>query len=179
MIGRAFVSMGAVLLLVAGTAVAQQAKTATGESRADQKFVQKAAEDGLAEVDLGKLASERGTSPEVKQFGEKMANDHGAANQELASLAQSKGITMPQEPDKKDQKLRDKLAKLSSSQFDREYMKAMVKDHKKDVAEFRRQSQKAKDPDVKAWASKTLPTLEGHLQLAEQTEKAVSAQAKR
>ncbi len=177
MIGRTFVAMGAVLLLAATTAGAQQAST--GESHADQKFITKAAQGGLAEVELGKLASQRASSAEVKQFGEKMATDHGAANQELTSLASSKGVSVPQQLDAKDQKLRDRLSTLSGADFDRAYMKTMVKDHRKDVAEFKRESAKAKDPDVKSWASKTLPTLESHLDLAQKTEKDVRAQGKR
>src|SRR5262249_55511746 len=136
--------------------------TAATKAAPDQSFVLEAAKGGMAEVELGKLAEEKASSPEVKKFGQRMADDHGKANDELKSLAQSKNITIPAS-DTKEQKLHDQLSKLSGSEFDKAYMKAMVADHKKDVNAFRKESQSGKDPELKAWAAKTLPTLEDHL----------------
>jgi putative membrane protein len=141
----------------------------------DQAFVLEAAKGGMAEVELGKLAAEKGSSPEVKKFGQRMADDHGKANTELKSLAQNKGINLPAAPDSKGEGLHDRLSKLSGAEFDKAYMKAMVSDHKKDVNAFRKESQSGKDPEVKAWAAKTLPTLEDHLKMAEQTNKGAVA----
>lgn len=140
----------------------------------DQTFVTKAARGGLAEVELGNLAKQKASSDQVKQFGDRMVSDHSKANSDLKTLAQNKNITLPTDLSAKDKALRDRLSKLSGDQFDRAYMQAMVKDHTKDVNEFRRESQSAKDPDVKAFAAKTLPTLEEHLQLAQQDAKAVA-----
>ena len=154
----------------------QQTKSDPGmtkESAADKTFVKKAAEGGLAEVELGKLAAEKGASPEVKQFGQKMVDDHGKANEQLKSLAQSKQIALPTELSSKDKALHDRLAKLSGPAFDRAYMHAMVTDHTKDVSEFRTASKSAVDPDVKSWASSTLPTLETHLKMAQDANRAV------
>ena len=139
----------------------------------DKLFVMNAAKGGLAEVDLGQLAADKGSSDEVKKFGQRMVADHSKANDELKSLAQQKNITLPTALDPKDKAAHDRLAKLSGAAFDRAYMQHMLADHRKDVNEFKHESTMGKDPDVKAWASKTLPTLEDHLKLAQDTNKAV------
>ena len=102
-----------------------------------------------------------------------MVDDHSKANDELKTLAKNKNITVPGDLEAKDKAERDRLSKLSGEAFDRAYMNAMLQDHRKDVSEFRTESTKGRDADVKAFASKTLPTLEDHLKLAQQTEKAV------
>ena len=139
----------------------------------DRKFLETAAKDGLAEVELGQLASQRAESPDVKQFGQRMVQDHGKANDQLKQLAQSKGMDVPTETDKSHQKKMAKLQKLNGAQFDKQYMDDMVKDHKKDVKEFEKQSKNAKDADVRAFAAKTLPTLQDHLKMAKDTQKKV------
>jgi putative membrane protein len=141
-----------------GEAGSGQGKVASG----DEKFMRKTAQHGRAEVELGKLASEKATTPSVKEFGARMAADHGKANEELMQLAQQKGVTLPAEPDAAHTSARERLAKLTAEAFDREYMQLMVRDHDADVREFDRQSKSAKDPDVKAWAGKTLPVLKEH-----------------
>ena len=140
---------------------------------ADRKFVMDAAKGGMAEVELGRLAVEKGSSDKVRKFGQRMADDHSKAGDELMTLASNKNITLPTDVDAKDKMLRRRLSKLTGDAFDRAYMQAMVTDHRKDVKEFRAESQTAKDPDVKAWAAKTLPTLEEHLKLAEDAHRAV------
>ncbi|HZP48635.1 MAG TPA: DUF4142 domain-containing protein [Vicinamibacterales bacterium] len=148
-------------------------KTMKSGSMGDQKFVHEAAAGGMAEVELGKLAQEKASSEEVKSFGKRMVDDHSKANDELKTLAQSKSITLPADLDAKDKALRDRLSKLSGAAFDRAYMQAMLNDHKKDVNEFRHESTSGSDPDVKSFAAKTLPTLEDHLKLAQDANKAV------
>jgi len=148
------------------------AKTASSAS-ADQTFVRKAAAGGMAEGELGKLATDKATNPQVKAFGQKMADDHGRANDELKTLAKNKNITLPSSLDAKDQALKDRLSKLSGDAFDKAYMQAMLKDHRADISEFNRESKSGKDPDVKSWAAKTLPTLESHMKLAQDDTKAV------
>ena len=142
---------------------------------ADRKFLEEAAKGGLAEVEMGQLASERGESPEVKQFGQRMVQDHGKANDQLKQLAQSKGIEIPTQTDKSHQKKMEKLQKLNGAQFDKQYMDDMVKDHKKDVKDFDKEARKAKDPDVKNFAAQTAPTLKEHLQMAQAALNASSA----
>lgn len=134
-----------------------------GHGVADNHFVMDAATGGMAEVELGKLAADKATKPEVKQFGQRMVDDHGKANDELKSLAQSKQITLPSAIDGKHKATIDRLSKLSGEAFDRAYVQEMLKDHQKDVAAFRSESKSGRDAEVKAWAAKTLPTLEEHL----------------
>ena len=144
----------------------------------DRKFVTEALKHGMAEVELGKLASEKASNDQVKQFGKRMADDHGKANEELQKIAQDKGITAPSELDAKHRRLHDRLSKMSGAEFDRAYMGEMVKDHRNDVKEFQREASRAKDPDVKGYASKTLPTLQEHLKQAETVRSQVSRTAK-
>ena len=140
---------------------------------ADKTFVQKAAVGGIAEVEMGKMAQQKGSSDQVKQFGSRMVEDHSKANDELKQVASSKGITLPTDLDAKHKSKMDKMQKLSGAQFDRAYMDDMVADHKEDVADFKKQASSGKDSDLKAFASKTLPTLEDHLKMAQSTDAAV------
>jgi len=148
--------------------------TSPAVSGAEREFMMKAAQGGLAEVEFGQLASQRAANPAVKQFGQRMVNDHSKANDQLKQLALRKGVLIPAELDSEHKELMDKLAKLNGAAFDREYMKNMVEDHEKDVKEFQEQAEGAADPDLKAFASNTLPTLEQHLQMARDTAKKVS-----
>jgi putative membrane protein len=132
----------------------------------DRNFLQDAAMGGLMEVELGRVAAQKGTSDAVKQFGQRMVDDHSKANSDLMSLASSKGITLPTTLDEKHQKELTKISAMSGAEFDRAYSKMMLSDHVKDVSEFEKQSTKGTDADLKAFASKTLPTLQEHLQLA-------------
>jgi len=134
---------------------------------ADQHFVTDAAVGGMAEVELGKLAADKAANADVKKFGQRMADDHGKANDELKSLAQSRQITLPSAIDAKHKATIDRLSKLSGEAFDRAYVEEMLKDHQKDVAAFRTESKSGKDPEVKAWAGKMLPTLEEHLKMVQ------------
>jgi len=144
-------------------------QTANRLGSADNSWVTKVAQGGMLEVELGKLAESQASSDAVKQFGTRMVTDHSKANEELSQLASRKGITLSTSLDAKHQATKDKLSKLNGAAFDRAYMDAMVKDHREDVAEFKKESTTGQDADVKAFAAKTLPTLEEHLNMAEQT----------
>jgi putative membrane protein len=148
-------------------------KTADHAASADHTFVTKVAEGGMAEVKLGQLAADKATSEDVKKFGQRMVTDHSKANDELKALAQQKSITLPTDLNAKDKATYDRFSKLSGAEFDRAYMQHMLADHRTDVNEFKKESTSGKDPDVKAWAGKTLPTLEEHLKLAQDANKAV------
>jgi putative membrane protein len=126
----------------------------------------KAAEGGLAEVQLGQLAEQKAGSQAVKDFGERMVKDHGQADEQLHGVASSQGVTLPNSLDGKDKALYDRLSGLSGAAFDRVYMRAMVSDHQQDVAEFQKESETARDQAVRSFASTTLPTLEDHLHMA-------------
>lgn len=166
----------AALALVAtpgiGTAKSMQKHTGGAEhggTISTPEFVKHAAQGGMAEVSIGKLAADKASDPDVKQFAQRMVDDHSKANADLTGLASSKGIQLPANPDPQQQALMDRLAKLSGAEFDRAYMEAMVTDHDHDVSAFRTYSQHGTDPDVKAWAARTLPTLEEHQQMAKTT----------
>lgn len=133
----------------------------------DMEFVVKAASGGLFEVQAAQLALTKGTSQTVKDFAQKMMNDHGPVNDELKTLAQSKNITIPAAPGEDHQEKLDKLNKLTGAEFDKEYMDMMVKDHKHDIDMFEDAAEDGKDADIKAFAAKHLPTLKTHLQHAE------------
>jgi putative membrane protein len=133
----------------------------------DAKFAVKAAAGGLAEVELGKLAQEKGSSQEIKKFGAMMVKDHSAANAELAELAKNKHIVLPETIDEKTTKLKDKLNTKTGQDFDRAYVEAMVADHKEDTAAFVRAIKVVKYPEMTAFAKKTLPVLKMHLAEAE------------
>ncbi len=138
---------------------------AQSTSAADTKFAKEAAAGGMAEVKLGQLAAEKGSSDFVKQFGQKMVDDHGKANDDLKSVAEKENITLPTEMMPKEQALYDRLSKMSGSDFDAAYTKAMTTDHKKDVADFQKEANGGQNASLKDFATRTLPTLQQHLQM--------------
>ena len=134
----------------------------------DKKFAKNAAMGGMVEVELGKLATQKASSDAVKQFGQKMVDDHTKANDELKQIASQDNLTLPTALDKKHQMMVDKMGSLSGAAFDKAYVKDMVKDHEKDVKEFQVESDSGTDPNVKQFATKTLPVLQGHLESIKQ-----------
>ena len=150
-------------------APANSASSASSPStNSDQAFVTKAAQGNSAEVELGKVVAAKSKDPNVKQFAQMMVKDHTAALNELQELAQSKNLNFSDDVPDDAKALQAKLASDTGKQLDKDYMDSMVEDHQKDVQEFKDQSQNAKDADVKQWASKTLPTLQKHLDKAQQ-----------
>lgn len=131
----------------------------------DMTFAKGAAAGGMAEVKLGQLAADKGSSDFVKQFGQKMVDDHSKANDKLKAVAEKDKITLPTDVMAKDQALYDRLSKLSGAAFDSAYISAMKTDHRKDIAEFTKESNAGKNPDVKSFASETLPTVKMHYQM--------------
>jgi putative membrane protein len=130
---------------------------------ADVAFAMKAVQGGMAEVRMGKLAAEKANSADVKAFGRQMVADHTKANDDLKSVAQKKGMTLPNDMSARQQARHRKLEKLSASAFDRAYVEHMVKDHQEDVKEFHKEANTGKDEDIKGFASRTLPVLQAHL----------------
>jgi putative membrane protein len=135
-------------------------------SVSDRKFVMEAAMGGMAEVELGKLATKKGTSDAVKAFGQRMVDDHSAANADLTTFASAKGVSLPTALDAKHRAAMARLSRLSGAAFDRGYARDMLADHVKDVAAFKRQSKMGRDADLRAFAGAKLPTLEEHLRMA-------------
>jgi putative membrane protein len=140
--------------------------TVSSLSTDDKDFAIKAAQGNMAEVSGGTMAAQKGESPDVKNFGNRMVSDHGKALDELKQLAQTKGIALPTDVNDEQKAGADKLSKLSGKYFDKAYTDAMVEDHEKDVAEFDKASKNAQDPDLKAWAAKVLPVIQDHLKMA-------------
>jgi putative membrane protein len=132
----------------------------------DRNFIKTAAEDNLSEVELGKVAQQNASSAEVKQFGQRMADDHAKAQQELETIAQKLGAQLPNAPSGSHAKMVKDLSKKTGAKFDQDYAKDMVKDHEKAVSLFEKQSKKADSDDLKQFATKTLPILQEHLKMA-------------
>lgn len=142
----------------------QVAATPLSVSEEDAKFVTEAANGGMAEVELGKLAQQKAQHADVKAFGDMMVNDHSKANEELTTLAQAKSITVPATLGTEQQKVKDDLSKKTGREFDKAYIDDMVEDHEKDVKLFEDASKNLKDAELKAFVDKTLPTLKAHLE---------------
>ena len=179
--------IAAALMFPAGFASAASESTKAGESSKESKskitsgeerFMKEAASAGLMEVELGKVAAEKGSHQRVKEFGKRMQTDHSKANTQLKKIASSKGVDLPTEPSGEHKSTMDKLTKLSGAEFDREYMDAMVDDHKEDIEKFQTQADKGKDPELKKFASENLPILKKHLELAQSTEKQIKTESK-
>jgi putative membrane protein len=163
---------GMALFAMLGPGVFAQ-NTANRLTPSDDTFATKAAEGGMAEVELGNLAQQRASSTAVKDFGKRMVTDHTKINDQLKSIAGKQGITLPTALDAKDQATMNRLSKLNGAAFDRAYMADMVKDHKGDIAEFQREANNGTNPELKSFAGMTLPTLQEHLRLAEDAQKQV------
>ncbi len=150
------------------SASASDTAAASTLSASDKEFAMKAAEGGMAEVTLGQTAAQKAANPDVKNFGNRMVNDHSKAGDELKQLATSKGLALPTDLNAEDKKIADELSSRSGKDFDKGYIKDMVEDHEKDVKEFEKASKEAQDPDLRSWASKTLPVIQDHLRMAKQ-----------
>ncbi|RYZ00809.1 MAG: DUF4142 domain-containing protein [Chitinophagaceae bacterium] len=142
-------------------------------NEADQAFVRKAAMGGVMEVQAGQMAQQNGAHDRVKAFGSMMVNDHTNANNELKALATSRGLMLSDSLDSKMQQHMTAMQKMQGKAFDKHYMDMMVNDHNKDVAEFEKAASSANDPDLKAWAAKTLPVLKMHQDSAKAINKAL------
>ena len=132
----------------------------------DRGFMIYAASDGIFHVEAGKLAVQRASSEDVKKFGQHAIDHHTQINDELTQLASKKGVTLPKKMSKKEREALDKVAKLSGPDFDKAYLEMEIKDHSKDLSAFKKETKDGKDPDVKAWAAKTVLAIEEHLKMA-------------
>jgi putative membrane protein len=140
----------------------------SGFNSTDKSFLENAYQDGLAEVAMGQLALAKTASPDIKAFAQHMVDDHGKANTDLKTLADSKKVAVASEPSLT-AKAKSKMADAKSgADFDKTYAESMVNDHKKAIELFEKAAQDAGDPEVKAFATKTLPTLKMHLSMAEE-----------
>jgi putative membrane protein len=168
-------AIAAMAVFAAGTvARAQQDHTHPMENSqstntmTDQEFLTKAAQADVAEIKLGQLAEQKGGTATVRDFGKRMVHDHSQNLDLLKQTAERENITLPTEPDREQMATYDKLDKLSSSAFDKDYSRDMVNDHTKDVRAFKQEAADARNEAVKSYASETVPVLEEHLKLAHQ-----------
>lgn len=137
----------------------------------DTKFIDQAASAGKAEVELADLAEQKATTDAVRKFAQSVKKDHEQANEKLHTIVSQKGVELPAQPASKQQREKDRLAKLEGNKFDREYAEAMVKDHKKVIDNFEKEAKDGKDADLKTFAAQSLPKLREHLEHAKQLEK--------
>src|SRR4051812_1467187 len=172
MLTRIWLLSTAMLVLPALT-LAQENK-GKGKAFSDIDFVKMAASGGMLEVEAGKLAQERATMPAVKQFGERMVTDHSKANKELMAVAEKMNLRIDKSMTKEHQQHFDMLKKAPQAGFDKMYMDHMVKDHDKDVMEFREASESAKNADLRQFATKTLPIIEMHDKMAKDIQSKMS-----
>jgi putative membrane protein len=177
--------LGAAAVLVAitlapGLAAAHGKHHAANEQRGqpmtDTQFMREAAIGGMAEVDLGKIGVQHADNPDVKQFAQRMVDDHSKANDQLKQVADKRGVALPGDVDAKEKATMNRLSKLSGPAFDKAYMRDMVSDHEKDVSLFERQSASGKDADLKSWIDQTLPTLKEHEDMAKDVAAKVGAE---
>lgn len=156
---------GIVVLAVAMPAgAADKASNDKSDIRPDAAFVRQAAEDGQAEVAHGKLAQKNASRPDVKEFGQRMVTDHTKAGAELAAVAKKLGMKVPTTMSDKHEAEHKKLAALSGAKFDQEYVTHMIQAHETAVSLFQKEAKNGDAPELKDFASKTLPTVEQHLQ---------------
>ena len=135
----------------------------TAQQMKDKMFVRNATQGGIAEIELGKLAADKGASEEVKAFGQKMVEDHSKLNEAMARLADSIGARMPKKMRKDQQSIYDKLKSLSGEEFDKEYIACMVRDHHADLREFRMEASSTNDPDVQETVDKAAHVIREHM----------------
>jgi putative membrane protein len=161
----------------ADNSASNPAASNTANNNSDQSFLQDAIKGNRAEIALGKMVTAKTKDSSVKQFAQMMVKDHTVALSQLQQLAQEKNVTVPEGLPDDAQQLQSKLQSDTGKQFDRDYMDGMVQDHQKDVQDFKDASQNAQDPDIKKIATKLTPTLERHLQKAQQIDQKLGGSA--
>src|SRR6266550_1097470 len=157
--GNLFALLGLAIVLVAGHASFAAEPEGTKATAKEKAFILKAANGGMAEVEMGKLAADKGGSDAVKDFGNRMVKDHSKANDQLKDVAAKLGVTVPN----KGHAMIDKMSAMSGATFDKAYVKEMVNDHRKDIAEFETAGKEVKNADLKKFIDDTVPVMKDHL----------------
>ena len=158
-------------LLLGNAAWAAEAKGA----KMDAQFIRDAAQGDMLEMRLGEIAQQKAASPEVKEFAQRMQQDHSAHLEKVRGLAASSNIKLSNDLDPKHRSEVDRFAKMTGKDFDRQYIDHMVQDHQKDIKEYEKAQQQVTNPEEKAPASETLPILKDHLNMAQNTQKSLHA----
>lgn len=150
----------------------EKAPASDKASAADKAFIMKAADGGMTEVELGKVAEKNGQKEDVKSFGSQMVKDHGTANENLKGIASKMNVTVPDKVSAKHQAKIDKMSKISGAAFDTAYIKGMVEDHEKTAAEFEKARGQVKNEDLKKFIDDTLPVVKSHLEMVKKMQSA-------
>jgi putative membrane protein len=156
-----------IFILASVVAHAQTSPGSAPAQNTDRTFLRQAAEGNMAEVHLGQLAQKSGSSDVVKRFGTRMVTDHSSMEQHIRQVATAKGISLAAALSSKDQATYQSLSAKTGGAFDRAYITGMIHDHVHDISAFEQEANSGTDPDIRALASKALPTLQEHLRLAE------------
>lgn len=175
-------AVAGISLLLAGMLLGQETTPSSKSSQdpavgtmTDTQFAREAAAGGMAEVELGQLAQQKGSSETVKNFGKKMVEDHSEANDKLKGIASEQKIRFAAGLSRQDQATYDRLSSLSGDAFDKAYARDMVSDHVKDVAAFKKEAATGKNDAIRKFALETVPTLETHLKMAREMSRSVGA----
>jgi putative membrane protein len=170
-------------LIVPGLATGQEATgtgaatpTATDMQHADMEFANKAAAAGKAEVELARVGTEKAMNPDVKTFADRLVQDHTKANDQLTEIMRTKGMEMPAEAPTEAKAEHDRITALSGNEFDREFMRHWVSSHEKGIELYSTEAETGQDPELKQFATDTLPTLQEHLDEAKRVESSRSRQ---
>ena len=163
----------------AAASPAKGSATKSSLSRSERRFVEKAMQGGMEEVEMSKLAVDKAQNARVKELAKRLVDDHSKSNAELTSLARAKGVTLPAAVDAGHQRQMERMAKKSGADFDREYMSDMLGDHHKNVHDHQSMAKSAKDADIRKYAATMLPTLEQHLQMAKTADAALKSASKK
>jgi putative membrane protein len=129
-------------------------------------LVKDAASINLMEMQLGRVAREKGASFDVREFGNRLEREHGRANEDLKAIAMQKNLKLPRKLERRHAQMVAQLAGLSGGEFDRAFLRLMVKNHGKSIARFKKALRKVKDSDLIAWTNTMIPMLEQHLRRA-------------
>lgn len=141
----------------------------------DEFFLVRAAQLNAAEIAAGRIAVERASNPEVRQYGQQMIEDHTRANQELMRLAERKGVSLPTQPDEMHRTVANHLEQLDGDQFDREYISAMVADHAMALSMMQDRARLTQDPEIRDFADRQVPIFHEHLQMAQDLNRSIGA----
>jgi putative membrane protein len=164
-------ALAVILAAVPQNSFGKEKDKGTGATSTEKSFIMKAANGGMTEVELGKVAADKGQMQDVKEFGSRMVTDHTKANNELKSVASNLGVTVPAKVDSKHQAMIDKFSKMSAgNDFDKAYIKDMVKDHETDISEFEKAEKQVKNADLKSFIEKTVPVMKEHLEMVKKME---------
>ena len=132
----------------------------------DPTFVMNTAQNGIAEVALTRMASQKSQNAEVKRLAQRLLADHTKVNNQLKQIASSKTITLPTDVKPEHKEISDRLSKLTGAEFDREFLSVMVQSHEKSITAFQAEANSGTDAEIKAFAEATLPALQEHLRMA-------------